>query len=209
MSMKREISGNGAYTDGLWVECGILDKGRLYDKQAGKWVNAGDSVDCYFDVDSRTWKIYMKYYTEEPQATTTAPEEEVTTTEPATRKPEPVTTKKPQTTTKKIPVTTKKPQPTKKLAKPARMSFKSVKNNKGKKISLKWKKIKGATKYQIKWVLGRGKKAKTKTKSLKGKTTSYAFKRLKKGKTYKVYIRAYNKSGWGKWSRAKKVKIKK
>ena len=195
MSMKREISGNGAYTDGLWVECGTLDKGRLYDKQAGKWVNAGDSVDCYFDVDSRTWKIYMKYYTEEPQATTTAPEEEVTTTEPATRKPEPVTTKK--------------PQPTKKLAPPKRMSFKSVKNYKKKRISLKWKKIKGATKYQIKWVLGRGKKAKTKTKSLKGKTTSYAFKRLKKGKTYKVYIRAYNKSGWGKWSRAKKVRIKK
>ena len=209
MSMKREISGNGAYTDGLWVECGTLDKGRLYDKQAGKWVNAGDSVDCYFDVDSRTWKIYMKYYTEEPQATTTAPEEEVTTTEPATRKPEPVTTKKPQTpTTRKPQVTTKKPQTTK-PAPPKRMSFKSVKNNKGKKISLKWKKIKGATKYQIKWVLGRGKRAKTKTMSLKRTTTSYAFKRLKKGKTYKVYIRAYNKSGWGKWSRAKKVKIKK
>lgn len=209
MSMKREISGNGAYTDGLWVECGTLDKGRLYDKQAGKWVNAGDSVDCYFDVDSRTWKIYMKYYTEDSQATTTAPEEEVTTTEPATRKPEPVTTKKPQTpTTRKPQVTTKKPQTTK-PAPPKRMSFKSVKNNKGKKISLKWKKIKGATKYQIKWVLGRGKKAKTKTKSLKRTTTSYAFKRLKKGKTYKVYIRAYNKSGWGKWSVVKKVKIKK
>lgn len=208
MSMKREISGNGAYTDGLWVECGTLDKGRLYDKQAGKWVNAGDSVDCYFDVDSRTWKIYMKYYTEEPQATTTAPEEEVTTTEPATRKPEPVTTKKQQTTTKKIPVTTKKPQ-TKKPAKPRQMKFKSAKNDKKKKISLKWKKVKGATKYQIKWVLGRGKRAKTKTMSLKRTTTSYAFKRLKKGKTYKVYIRAYNKSGWGKWSRAKKVNIKK
>ena len=208
MSMKREISGNGAYTDGLWVECGTLDKGRLYDKQAGKWVNAGDSVDCYFDVDSRTWKIYMKYYTEEPQATTTAPEEEVTTTEPATRKPEPVTTKKPQTTTKKIPVTTKKPQ-TKKPAKPRQMKFKSAKNDKKKKISLKWKKVKGATKYQIKWVLGRGKRAKTKTMSLKRTTTSYAFKRLKKGKTYKVYIRAYNKSGWGKWSVVKKVTIKK
>ena len=229
MSMKREISGNGAYTDGLWVECGTLDKGRLYDKQAGKWVNAGDSVDCYFDVDSCTWKIYMKYYTEEPQATTTAPEEEVTTTSlateetetvkptqsattvkvnPTTEKPQTPTTRKPQVTTKKIPVTTKKPQ-TKKPAKPKQMKFKSAKNDKKKKISLKWKKIKGATKYQIKWVLGRGKKAKTKTKSLKGKTTSYAFKRLKKGKTYKVYIRAYNKSGWGKWSRAKKVKIKK
>ena len=222
MSMKREISGNGAYTDGLWVECGTLDKGRLYDKQAGKWVNAGDSVDCYFDVDSRTWKIYMKYYTEEPQATTTAPEEEVTTTSPATEETETVkptqsattvkvnpTTEKPQTpTTRKPQVTTKKPQTTK-PAKPARMSFKSVKNDKKKRISLKWKKIKGATKYQIKWVLGRGKKAKTKTKSLKGKTTSYAFKRLKKGKTYKVYIRAYNKSGWGKWSVVKKVNIKK
>lgn len=208
MSMKREISGNGAYTDGLWVECGTLDKGRLYDKQAEKWVNAGDSVDCYFDMDTHTWKIYMKYYTEEPQATTTAPEEEVTTTEPATRKPEPVTTKKPQTTTKKIPVTTKKPQ-TKKPAKPRQMKFKSAKNDKKKRISLKWKKVNGATKYKVKWVLGRGKKAKTKTMSLKRTTTSYAFKGLKKGKTYKVYIRAYNKSGWGKWSRAKKVKIKK
>ena len=222
MSMKREISGNGAYTDGLWVECGTLDKGRLYDKQAGKWVNAGDSVDCYFDVDSRTWKIYMKYYTEEPQATTTAPEEEVTTTSPATEETETVkptqsattvkvnpTTEKPQTpTTRKPQVTTKKPQ-TKKPAKPKQMKFKSAKNDKKKRISLKWKKIKGATKYQIKWVLGRGKKAKTKIKSLKGKTTSYAFKRLKKGKTYKVYIRAYNNSGWGKWSRAKKVNIKK
>lgn len=235
MSMKREISGNGAYTDGLWVECGTLDKGRLYDKQAGKWVNAGDSVDCYFDMDTHTWKIYMKYYTEEPQATTTAPEEEVTTTSPATeetetvkptqsattvkvnptteksqvttRKPQ-VTTKKPQTTTKKIPVTTKKPQ-TKKLTPPKRMSFKSVKNKKGKKISLTWKKIKGATKYQVKWVLGRGKKAKTKTMSLKKTTTSYTFKGLKKGKNYKVYIRAYNKSGWGKWSVVKKVNIKK
>lgn len=216
MSMKREISGNGAYTDGLWVECGTLDKGRLYDKQAGKWVNAGDSVDCYFDMDTHTWKIYMKYYDEDAQATSpaeveattskkaetsTVPESKVTTAEPAT--------KKPQTTTKKIPVTTKKPQPTKKLAKPRQMKFKSAKNYKKKRISLKWKKIKGATKYQIKWVLGRGKKAKTKTKSLKRTTTSYAFKGLKKGKTYKVYIRAYNKSGWGKWSVVKKVKIKK
>ena len=222
MSMKREISGNGAFTDGLWVECGTLDKGRLYDKQAGKWVNAGDSVDCYFDVDSRTWKIYMKYYTEEPQATTTAPEEEVTTTSPATEETETVkptqsattvkvnpTTEKPQTpTTRKPQVTTKKPQ-TKKPAKPKQMKFKSAKNDKKKRISLKWKKVNGATKYQVKWVLGRGKKAKTKTKSFKGKTTSCAFKRLKKGKTYKVYIRAYNKSGWGKWSSAKKVKIKK
>lgn len=218
MSMKREISGNGAYTDGLWVECGTLDKGRLYDKQAEKWINAGDSVDCYFDVDSRTWKIYMKYYTEE--FTTTSPATEETETvkptqsattvkvNPTTEKPQTPTTRKPQVTTKKIPVTTKKPQ-TKKPAKPKQMKFKSAKNDKKKRISLKWKKVNGATKYKVKWVLGRGKKAKTKTKSLKGKTTSYALKGLKKGKTYKVYIRAYNKSGWGKWSVVKKVNIRK
>ena len=211
MSMKREISGNGAFTDGLWVECGILDKGRLYDKQAGKWVNAGDSVDCYFDVDSRTWKIYMKYYTEEVTTTSPATEETETVkpTQSATTVKVNPTTEKPQTpTTRKPQVTTKKSQ-TKKPAKPKQMKFKSAKNDKKKRISLTWKKIKGATKYQVKWVLGRGKKAKTKTKSLKRATTSYAFKGLKKGKTYKVYIRAYNKSGWGKWSRAKKVKIKK
>ena len=211
MSMKREISGNGAFTDGLWVECGTLDKGRLYDKQAGKWVNAGDSVDCYFDVDSRTWKIYMKYYTEEVTTTSPATEETETVkpTQSATTVKVNPTTEKPQTpTTRKPQVTTKKPQ-TKKPAKPKQMKFKSAKNDKKKRISLKWKKVNGATKYKVKWVLGRGKKAKTKTKSLKRTTTSYALKGLKKGKTYKVYIRACNKSGWGKWSVVKKVNIKK
>ena len=211
MSMKREISGNGAFTDGLWVECGTLDNGRLYDKQAGKWVNAGDSVDCYFDVDSRTWKIYMKYYTEEVTTTSPATEETETVkpTQSATTVKVNPTTEKPQTpTTRKPQVTTKKPQ-TKKPAKPKQMKFKSAKNDKKKRISLKWKKVNGATKYKVKWVLGRGKKAKTKTKSLKRTTTSYALKGLKKGKTYKVYIRSCHKSGWGKWSVCKKVNIKK
>lgn len=59
--------------------------------------------------------------------------------------------------------------------------------------------VNGATKYQIKWVLGRGKKAKTKTKSFKGKTTSCAFKRLKKVKpikcTFEPIIKAVGVSG--------------
>lgn len=209
LSMKSEIGVNGEYTDGLWVECGTLDKGRLYDKQAGKWVNAGDSVDCYFDMDTHTWKIYMKYYAEDSQTTTTAQEEEVTTIPPATEETETVkptqsaTTTKVNPTTRKPQVTTKKPQPTTKPAKPKAMSFKSAKNVKNKKISLKWKKVNGATKYQVKWVLGKSKKSKT------TKKTSYVFTKLKKGKTYKVYIRAYNKNGWGKWSKTKKVKIKK
>ena len=38
--------------------------------------------------------------------------------------------------------------------------------------------------------------------------TSCTIKKLKKKKTYKIYVRAYNKAGYGKWSKAKKVTIK-
>ena len=44
------------------------------------------------------------------------------------------------------------------------------------------------------------------------KTTTKAsctIKKLKKKKTYKIYVRAYNKAGYGKWSKAKKVTVKK
>lgn len=64
-------------------------------------------------------------------------------------------------------------------------------------------KVKKATKYQVKAVLGRKATTKTTTK------TSYTIKKLKRKKTYKIYVRAYNKSGYGKWSKAKKVKVNK
>ena len=86
---------------------------------------------------------------------------------------------------------------------PAKVKISSAKNLKGKKIAIKWKKVKKATKYQVKAVLGNKVITKTTTK------TSYTIKKLKRKKTYKIYVRAYNKAGYGKWSKAKKVYIKK
>lgn len=86
---------------------------------------------------------------------------------------------------------------------PAKVKISSAKNVKGKKIAIKWKKVKKATKYQVKAVLGNKVITKTTTK------TSCTIKKLKKKKTYKIYVRAYNKAGYGKWSNAKKVKVNK
>ena len=97
----------------------------------------------------------------------------------------------------------KKNEPTEtKMKVPARVKISSAKNLKGKKIAIKWKKVKKATKYQVKAVLGNKVVTKTTTK------TSCTIKKLKKKKTYKIYVRAYNKAGSGKWSKAKKVTIK-
>ena len=98
----------------------------------------------------------------------------------------------------------KKNEPTEtKMKVPAKVKISSAKNVKGKKIAIKWKKVKKATKYQVKAVLGKKVITKTTTK------TSYTIKKLKKKKTYKIYVRAFNKAGYGKWSKAKKVTIKK
>ena len=86
---------------------------------------------------------------------------------------------------------------------PAKVKISSAKNLKGKKIAIKWKKVKKATKYQVKAVLGRKATTKTTTK------TSCTIKKLKRKKTYKIYVRAYNKAGYGKWSKVKKVKVNK
>lgn len=101
-----------------------------------------------------------------------------------------VATKAPRETTTKVKV-------------PAKVKISSAKNLKGKKIAIKWKKVKTATKYQVKAVLGRKATTKTTTK------TSCTIKKLKRKKTYKIYVRAYNKAGYGKWSNAKKVKVNK
>ena len=98
----------------------------------------------------------------------------------------------------------KKNEPTEtKMKVPAKVKISSAKNLKGKKIAIKWKKVKKATKYQVKAVLGNKVITKTTTK------TSCTIKKLKKKKTYKIYVRAFNKAGYGKWSRVKKVTIKK
>lgn len=116
--------------------------------------------------------------------------EKTTTARPTAKPSTNVATKAPRETTTKVKV-------------PAKTKIMSAKNVKGNKITVKWRKVKTATKYQVKAVLGS--KAITKTTT----RTSYTIKKLKRKKTYKIYVRAYNKAGYGKWSKVKKVYIKK
>ena len=94
----------------------------------------------------------------------------------------------------------------------AKVSFKSAKNSKSKKILLKYKKISGAKGYEISYSTDKKfKKAVTKKNTAK---TSYTISKLKKGKTYYVRIRAYKmdstgKKVYGKYTSVKKVKVSK
>lgn len=116
--------------------------------------------------------------------------EKTTTARPTAKPSTNVATKALRETTTKVKV-------------PAKTKIMSAKNVKGNKITVKWRKVKTATKYQVKAVLGSKAITKTTTK------TSYTIKKFKRKKTYKIYVRAYNKAGYGKWSKVKKVYIKK
>lgn len=102
--------------------------------------------------------------------------------------------------------------PTASVDAPSAPTLKSVKNLKGKKLNVKWKKVKGAKGYQVQYALN-----KSFTKSKRSDNTvkcTYAKKNLKKKKTYYVRVRAYvkdsnNKKLYGDWSKVKKVKIQK
>lgn len=91
-------------------------------------------------------------------------------------------------------------------AKPAKGKVVSVKNVKGKKAKVKVKAVQGAIVYQITYS---AKKNFAGAKNVKTASTSCVLKKLKKGKTYFVKVRAYNSYGYGAYSAAKKVKIKK
>jgi len=94
-------------------------------------------------------------------------------------------------------------------------SVKSVKNKKSKQMTVTWKKVSGASGYELQYsTTKKFTKSKTKTvKVKKGTTTSKTIKKLKKGKKYYVRVRAYKtvkgKKYYGKYSAIKSVKIKK
>ncbi len=92
---------------------------------------------------------------------------------------------------------------------PGKVKNISVKNKKGKKVFLSWKKVTGAKGYQIQYSTSKRFK---KYKSRNTVKKKYTIKKLKK-KTYYVRVRAYKKSSgkkiYGKWSKVKKIKIKK
>lgn len=92
-------------------------------------------------------------------------------------------------------------------------TLKAVKNVKGKKAKVTWKKVADATGYQVYYSTSKQFKGAKKTTVKKGKTVTKTLTKLKKGKTYYVKVRAYKKVGkktqYSAWSNVKKVKIKK
>ena len=103
---------------------------------------------------------------------------------------------------------------TTKITQPTAVKLLSVKNQKGKKAQVKWKKNTKASGYQVQYSMKKNFKSGIKNITIKkNKTTSTVLKKLKKKKTYYVRVRAYKKLGnktyYSKWSNVKKVKIKK
>ncbi|MBD8972598.1 MAG: fibronectin type III domain-containing protein [Clostridiales bacterium] len=88
---------------------------------------------------------------------------------------------------------------------PGKVSGLKVKALGGKKISIKWKDSANAWSYQIQIST---KKNFAKAKKKETYNHSLAWKKLKKGKTYYVRVRATAIDGYSAWSAAKKVKVK-
>ena len=84
-------------------------------------------------------------------------------------------------------------------SKPAQVKKVKAVNNANKSVKVTWKKVKGAKSYQVK--VG--------NKKYNAKKTNVKIKKLAVGKSYKVQVRAKNAAGFGKWSKAVKVTIKK
>lgn len=100
----------------------------------------------------------------------------------------------------------------KKVAKPSKVKIASVKNLKGRKVKITWKKAANAGGYKVyRATSSKGKYHCMKTAG--SKTRGWTNTKLKKGKTYYYKVRAYRKvSGktiYGSYSGVKKIKIKK
>lgn len=153
----------------------------------------GIRIKRYFVIKDGTYTVLMNEPETTTEATTEAPTEaptaETTTVAPETTKVTPTTTAK--ATTKKITL--------------GKVKLKKPKNKKKRSVLLRWKKVKNAKKYQVQYSKSKKfKKAKSKyTKKLKIK-----IKKLKKKKKYYFRVRAINGKVKGKWSKKKRVKIK-
>lgn len=92
-------------------------------------------------------------------------------------------------------------------------ALKYAKNTGRRTALLKWKKVKGASGYEIYRSVNKKKKWKRAAIIKKGSTTGWTQKKLKKGRTYFYKIKAYRvvngKKYYGKFSKVKAVKIKK
>lgn len=119
-----------------------------------------------------------------------------------------------QPTTANVGNTTTKTNTKIKITNPSAVKLVSVKNLKGKKAKVVWKKNLRSNGYQIQYAIKKNFKSGLKNTTIKkNKTTSTTLKKLKKKKTYYVRVRTYKtvsgKNYYSKWSNVKKVKIKK
>ena len=113
--------------------------------------------------------------------------------------PERQTPNAPETTPKAPTGNTNTVAPAVVASKPAQVKGVKAVNNAKKSVKVTWKKAKGAKSYQVK--VG--------NKKYNAKKTNAKIKKLAVGKSYKVQVRAKNAAGFGKWSKAVKVTIKK
>ena len=101
----------------------------------------------------------------------------------------------------------------KKVKKPGRVTGVSVYNKKKKKMVVSWSWKTNVAGYQIQYALNKKFTKKKKSKWAGKWKSAKTISKLKKGKKYYVRVRAYRKKSgkkiYGKWSKVKKVKIKK
>ena len=127
--------------------------------------------------------------------------------------PEETTTQAPTTveTTTQAPTTqtpaTKKQEETTKAETLKQVKVTGAKNIKKKSVKVTWKKVAKAKSYQIQYAMNN--KFTKKAKIKKTKKLTYTVKKLQKNKKYYFRVRAVSNGINGKWSKTKKVKIKK
>ncbi len=151
--------------------------------------------------------------TESPKPTSEPAETENPTTSPKpTNKP--AETEKPTVSPKQTGKPIISPKPTNepiKVTAPAGVKKLTAKNKKKKAVVLSWKTVSGAKGYQLQYAMN--KKFTKKKKSKLTAKAKFTVKKLKKKRTYYFRVRAYKLNGktkvYGKWSKVKKVKVKK
>lgn len=229
-----DASGNYLYysgSDGFFQYHTQGESAQLSDIAMTNMVIQSDEV--YYENDSVLSRLKLAELLGEESVTTPtpAPTAEPTATPTVTKSPEMTSTATPTAIPSPTPTATPTVAPTEKTSetyffqeeseeieedtlsfrvKIGKGAIKTLKNYAKKKIRCKIKKVSGATGYQIYYATN--KKFKKKKKRNVKKTT-FVLKKLKKKKTYYVKVRAYyeknGKKTYSKWSKVKKVKIRK